>query len=75
MMLKLLKPIILKSFLFILIMTMLCGVVYPMFTTGISQLLFSNKANGSMIEINGKNMVAYFWHRNLLVMNTFGAGL
>lgn len=43
-----------KSFKFILVFMIICGLIYPIFITGISQLLFSNKANGSIIEINGE---------------------
>lgn len=32
----------------------ICGLVYPLAMTGISQLLFHHEANGSMVEINGK---------------------
>ncbi|MDZ5000558.1 potassium-transporting ATPase subunit KdpC, partial [Clostridium perfringens] len=32
----------------------ICGLVYPVFITGVSQLLFKDKANGSIIEIDGK---------------------
>ncbi len=32
----------------------ICGLVYPLAMTGISQLLFHHEANGSMLEINGK---------------------
>lgn len=35
------------------IMTVLCGLIYPMVITGISQLFFHEKANGSIIEIDG----------------------
>jgi len=35
------------------IMTVLLGVIYPLFMTGIAQLAFPSKANGSLVEING----------------------
>ncbi|MGG7142269.1 potassium-transporting ATPase subunit KdpC [Clostridium nigeriense] len=43
-----------KAFKFILVFTLICGLIYPIFITGISQILFKNKANGSIIEIDGK---------------------
>ena len=33
--------------------TILCGILYPLAVTGISQLLFHDKANGSIIEVDG----------------------
>ena len=38
----------------VLIFTLICGVVYTLAVTGISQLLFPIQANGSMIEVDGK---------------------
>ncbi|MBY6770091.1 potassium-transporting ATPase subunit KdpC, partial [Clostridium botulinum] len=32
----------------------LCGGIYTIFITGISQLIFPKQANGSIIEVNGK---------------------
>lgn len=43
-----------KAFKFILVFTILCGLIYPVFITGASQLIFKDKANGSIIEIDGK---------------------
>ncbi|MGG7214476.1 potassium-transporting ATPase subunit KdpC [Clostridium nigeriense] len=43
-----------KAFKFILVFTLICGLIYPTFITGISQILFKDKANGSIIEIDGK---------------------
>lgn len=47
------KETLQKSVVLMLIMTLLCGVIYPLTITGIAQLFFENKANGSMIEVNG----------------------
>ena len=37
-----------------LIFTLLCGVVYTGVVTGLAQLIFPDKANGSIIEVDGK---------------------
>jgi len=37
----------------LLIMTLLLGVIYPLFITGLAQLAFPSKANGSLVEVNG----------------------
>lgn len=34
-------------------MIVLCGLVYPLALTGISQLVFNDQANGSLIEVDG----------------------
>src|SRR3984893_1811959 len=49
-MLSEIKPAILIT----LIFTVLTGLVYPLAITGLSQLLFSPQANGSLITANGK---------------------
>lgn len=38
----------------LLVMIVLCGFLYTVVCTGISQVLFPRQANGSVIEINGK---------------------
>lgn len=45
-----------KAFGITLVLIVLCGVVYPLVMTGAGQLLFKKQANGSMIEINGKEV-------------------
>src|ERR1044071_3616882 len=49
-MLSQLKPAIILT----LVLTVLTGLIYPLAITGISQLLFPGKANGSLIERDGK---------------------
>jgi K+-transporting ATPase ATPase C chain len=69
MLVKLKVPI--KLFVYLVILT---GIVYPILITGMGQLLFWEKANGSQVEINGhvggSRLIgqqfindAYFWPR------------
>lgn len=51
---KTLKNVLPKAAIIFLIFTVLCGVVYTGVVTGIAQLIFPDKANGSMIEVDGK---------------------
>jgi potassium-transporting ATPase KdpC subunit len=59
---------------FLLVMTFLTGVIYPFFMTGVAQLAFPAKANGSLIMKDGKiigseligqkfDSSIYFWPR------------
>ncbi len=59
---------------FLLVMTILCGIVYPLLMTGVAQLSFPSKANGSLIKKDGKiigseligqkfDSTIYFWSR------------
>lgn len=50
---KTIKRVWLEAIKILLIMTLLCGIIYPLIVTGISQLFFKEKANGSIIEVNG----------------------
>ncbi len=49
---KTMKELLPKALKLILILTILCGIIYPLIVTGIS-VIFKDKANGSMIEVNG----------------------
>ena len=59
---------------FLLVMTVLTGIVYPLAMTGMAQLGFHSKANGSLIIKDGKvigseligqkfDSTIYFWSR------------
>lgn len=51
---KTLKNILPKATVIFLIFTVICGVLYTAFITGAAQLIFPDKANGSIIEVDGK---------------------
>ena len=51
---KILKNVLPKSAIIFLIFTVICGVVYTGIVTEIAQLIFPDKANGSIIEVDGK---------------------
>ena len=57
-----------------LVLTVITGILYPLFVTGIAQLVFSKQANGSLVYRNGKPIGSsligqpfddpkYFWGR------------
>lgn len=54
---KTLKNILTRAAIIFLIFTLLCGVVYTGVVTGFAQLIFPDKANGSIIEVDGKSTV------------------
>src|ERR1700722_7875100 len=41
------------GFRFLLVLTVLCGFIYPLVMLGVSQAVFHNKANGSLVSYNG----------------------
>jgi K+-transporting ATPase ATPase C chain len=45
---------LLPALVMVLVFTVLTGVVYPLLTTGVGQLLFGEQANGSIIEQDGQ---------------------
>jgi K+-transporting ATPase ATPase C chain len=42
------------AFLMTVVTTVLLGLVYPLVVTGLAQVIFPDKANGQLIELNGK---------------------
>lgn len=51
---KTLKNVLQRAAIIFLIFTLLCGVVYTGVVTGFAQLIFPDKSNGSIIEVDGK---------------------
>jgi K+-transporting ATPase ATPase C chain len=45
---------IITSAIGILVLTLLCGIVYPLFITGVSQVAFPGNANGQKIYVDGR---------------------
>lgn len=53
-MVKALKSVFPKALMIFLLFTVICGVAYTGVVTGVAQLIFPDKANGSLIEVDGK---------------------
>lgn len=49
-----LKKDIIASVLGILVLTLLCGILYPLVITGVSQVAFPGNANGQQVHVGGK---------------------
>jgi potassium-transporting ATPase KdpC subunit len=49
-----LKKNLIISVLMTIATTILLGIIYPLVVTGVAQVLFPRKANGELIEVNGK---------------------
>ncbi len=58
----------------LLVLTILTGIIYPLAITGVAQLVFPVKGNGSLVHVNGRNIGSsligqafysdrYFWPR------------
>ena len=52
---KTLKSVLPKAAVFFVIFSILCGIVYTLVVTGLAQVFFHDQANGSIIEVDGKN--------------------
>lgn len=48
------KKVLPKAAVIFIIFTVVCGILYTGIVTGIAQLVFPDKANGSIIEVDGK---------------------
>jgi K+-transporting ATPase ATPase C chain len=51
--LQVLRPALLVT----LLLTVLCGIAYPLLTTGLGQVLFADQANGSLLRDSSGNVI------------------
>lgn len=51
---KTIKSVMSKALILVLLFTVICGVIYPLAVTGISQVFFRDQANGSIIQVDGR---------------------
>jgi K+-transporting ATPase ATPase C chain len=56
---------------FTLVTTLIFGLIYPLVVTGLSQLLFPAKANGQLIERNGKIIGSHIIGQNFAGLDYF----
>ncbi|QIK86892.1 potassium-transporting ATPase subunit C [Erysipelothrix sp. HDW6B] len=79
-----------KNWIFVIVLTLMCGGIFPLALTGVAQLTMSHQANGSLMyedgvivgsELVGQNFEesTYFWGRPSRVFynmqgNDFGSG-
>ncbi len=63
------KRNLLTAFLMTIATTILLGIIYPLVVTGLAQVLFPKKANGELVEVNGKLVGS-----RLLAQSFTGAG-
>lgn len=77
---KRMKDTIWRAFILVMMMTVLCSLIYPTMITTVARVFFREKANGSIIEVNGKKYGSellgqqftgdeYLWGR-IMIMNT-----
>lgn len=72
---KTLKNVLPRAAIIFLIFTLLCGVVYTGVVTGIAQLIFPDKANGSIIEVDGKNTAVSYSVSSIRMTGICGVAL
>jgi K+-transporting ATPase ATPase C chain len=58
------KKLLSQSFMMLLIMTILTGVLYPVLITMIGQIIYPSKVNGSLVYKNGKVIGSYLIGQN-----------
>ena len=56
----------------LLLFTVVCGLLYPLVVTGISQVAFSSQANGSLVKSNGKVVGSSLLGQNFTITSKDG---